>query len=208
MFRYDEHYVIADEQNGNIKIHDYPGNSEFFFPCQKVFSQFTPWIDVAILVNSSDQYTVKQKRSCIRSNIGEPRDCVGPPERLETFFWVRDLVTYDEAKQNCTNKGAKLFDELDGTTPILEFLVKGMLPTEKFWVGLKDDIVEGVWITEEGQRMNDYFSFAPSEPKPDPPREDCLILYYVYQPGVPQSLNVMHDAPCNYLVGFVCHRID
>ena len=56
--------------------------------------------------------------------------------------------------------------------------------------------------------MNDYFSFAPSEPKPDPPREDCLILFYVYQPGVPQSLTVMHDAPCNYLVGFVCHRID
>ena len=184
----------------------------YYYACQKVYSQLTPWVDNSTLVNNSTHYIKRQTRTCESPLSGEPPGCEGPLVRLYTFIWVLTKLEYFQAKQNCLNgHSAKLFDDFDGTQETVQFIVEHMYDTSSFdgcWVGLSDEVREGMWITDAGQKMNSYFQFEPVTSPSSLAGEDYLsIMAFDFTPGDQVPADIFADSKADATLGSVCYRI-
>ena len=184
----------------------------FHFACQKVFSQLTPWVDDSTLVDNSTHYIKRQTRTCESSLLGKPPGCEGPLVRLYTYIWVVTKLDYFQAKKNCLDGySAKLFDDFDGKQETVQFLVEHMYHSSSFdgcWVGLTDQVREGMWITDAGQNMNSYFQFEPvSSPSSSAGADYLTIMAFGFTSGNQVPVDIFADSSADATLGSVCYKI-
>ena len=195
-----------------IQLYDGGCNGgSFYYACQKVYSQLTPWVDTSTLVDNSTHYIKRQTRTCESSRSGKPPGCEGPLVRLYTYIWVLTKLDYFQAKENCLNShSAKLFDDFDGEQETVQFIVEHMYYTSSFhgcWVGLTDEVVEGQWITDAGQNMNSYFQFEPGSPSSLEGMDYLSIMSFDFTPGDQVPTSIFADSRASVTLGSICYRI-
>ena len=159
IFSFDGHYLQLTQIGNHLKIVDADQHDQQPFACQLVFSQLGPWISSSEnpVVNTSTSLIMKEHRLCLNSSIGQVRGCVGTKERTLIYTWVRNKMTYTEARSYCSSISAKLFDQFDGRDDTVELLCNNMHTDDDIWIGLTNSSEESVWITDRDQSMSFWF---------------------------------------------------
>ena len=81
----------------------------------------------------------------------------------------------------------------------LPFLVYIYVLGVSYWLGARDDVIEGTWQWSSTDNIIKYLPWAPGEPNSDGADADCLeMLYYV-------NWN-WNDRPCTHVTNFICER--
>ena len=154
-------------------------NGQKQFGCQKVFSQATGWMLDSVLIDNSTLHLSKEIRSCVSSSVGKPPGCNSPMERYVYFFWVHTKLTADNARTNCKQYSARLFDKLfDGGYSAIVFLAQHLQPEFHFLLGISDKQQDGLWLSSDGQKMNDYLAnFIENEPNGGSVENNLAVQY-------------------------------
>ena len=194
--------------NAVSKVIDVPARAKIVFSCQLVYSQVSDWISGDVIHDSHSNYSLKQTRFCVNGTIGKPRGCAGPKERLFTYLWIRQNMTFLEARENCHNMSGKLFDYLDGQISTIEFFLIHMLPTHAFWIGIERVTGWGanLWVTEEKQRMSGHW-MPLSADSPNSDEDKYLSIDYVFDPDTKTPMNVFFRRNENETLPSVCYSI-
>ena len=176
------------------------------FVCQQVFSRLEPWVTEEVLHDNSSMYSLKQNRTCTNGDLGHPRGCSGAKERTITYFWVRQNLTFMEARARCHEHSAKLFDLFDNEVSSIEFLLKNMYPDSTFWIGIeKVDIHPHLWITEDKQDMSPYVDVSSLSANTD--HDKYLSISYQYTPNMQTPLDVFYWRRDNETLPSVCYHV-
>lgn len=70
---------------------------------------------------------------------------------------------------------------------------------QNYWLGGRDDIIEGTWIWASTDQIFKYTDWYPGQPNNYENNEDCLHMY--------ASFNMKwNDFSCTRLSGFICER--
>ena len=100
-------------------------------------------------------------------------------ERYVYFFWVHTKLTADNARTNCKQYSARLFDKLfDGGYSAIVFLAQHLQPEFHFLLGISDKQQDGLWLSSDGQKMNDYLAnFIETEPNGGSVENNLAVQY-------------------------------
>ena len=207
MLRYAQHSIIV-RSRADLNIID-DGSMVYTeeFVCQQVFSHLEPWVTEELLHDNSSMYSLKQNRTCVNGDLGHPRGCSGAKERTITYFWVREIMTFLNARENCHKKSAKLFDLLDGELSTIEFLLIHMLNDSTFWVGIEKSTGrwKNKWITEDKQDMSPYVDVSSFSANTDD--DKYLSISYQYTPNMQTPLDVFYWRRDNETLPSVCYEV-
>ena len=206
LFRFDWHHLYFFKEGSNWVLTDVPNSFQKPFACQLVCSRASPWTTTEIIFQNSTIHILNQTRECIVGDLGKPRGCSGAKARTFTYFWVRSKLTFSQARENCHESSAKLFDLVDHKKETAEFLLRNMLPDHTFWIGWQFNPNQPFpgWLSEDNQRMNGY-EILPQHP---PGLERFAAISYEY------NLNDSWTPPAVYVakeqtetLHSVCYKI-
>ena len=77
---------------------------------------------------------------------------------------------------------------------------RGLTPSDTFWVGGTDDVVEGAWLWYDTDTPITFFSWSPGQPQ-NGSTEDCLCLFG-------QHGFLWDDALCADKYHFICEQAE
>ena len=175
--------------------------------CQQVFSNVGPWEFETVIHDNTTIYTLTQTRNCTNGTLGQPRGCSGAKERSLTYFWIHENLTFFEARENCHNMSAILFDQFTGKIDLLNFLFKHMLPAHVFWVGVEHDTSSEYvdrLISEDGQTMHWRIDLSKESSTNDEDR--FLSMNYEYSEEKSTPRQVFYKMRGNETLPSVCYR--
>jgi hypothetical protein len=67
-----------------------------------------------------------------------------------------------------------------------------------YWLGDRDDVVEGTWQWASSDRTFEYTAWGPGEPNGHH-KSNCVDMYYTHS-------WLWSDDPCSIAMGFVCEK--
>ncbi|XP_068189278.1 C-type lectin domain family 4 member E-like isoform X2 [Antennarius striatus] len=131
----------------------------------------------------------------------------------QCYYFSNDTFSWDEARGQCQRKGGDLV-QIDGENKQL-FLVKHLSvkmksPEIKFWIGLTDSEMEGVWLWVDGSPLNsslDLWAAINQGKEPDnwmgqdPDGEDCVRMG---ERGNSVSTKIWFDQSCKSKQRYIC----
>ena len=210
---YDEHYLMSvyETDNGQVLV---DSNSENLgaFVCQMIFSEFTGFVWEGPLADNSTHVISQFSRSCSRSLIGDPPDCIGGLTLIGYHYHIFQLFEYHEAVQHCNTFGAKLYDFFGGVPGENDYLVVKMQYSD-FWVGITDEETEGVWLNVQKQKMElrgkSLLLWATGHPNSDVNNLDDAGFFKgtMLLDSPPNNIYLM-DAPLNRKLNVLCSRFE
>ncbi|XP_063419997.1 perlucin-like protein [Mytilus trossulus] len=114
------------------------------------------------------------------------------------YFVSRSKLDWFGSAVSCREHDARLL-EIKSSLVEKDLENSSLNPNKAYWLGARDDVIEGIWIWSSGANMN-FTKWNPGEPNGGD-KENCLIL----------ENNGWNDHKCNEERYFICqqdmHRI-
>ena len=207
VFSYFQHVLAWINYETGAAIKDKGWGTKYSFGCQKVFSQVGHWETEAVVLDIYTEYTLKQSRNCTSASLGSPRGCSGPKERNFTYFWIKQNMSFADARENCHSISGKMFDDFDGKKATLNFLLLHMSPLQTFWVGIEHAPNRPHrWITEDKQTMHEYIRISSNSSTAD--EDKYLAISFEYNVDIETPEDIFYWKSGNEVLPSVCYRID
>lgn len=116
------------------------------------------------------------------------------------YLFGSDDVIFTVAEEYCRQHGGRLVHvETYEENLFLKGLMKHHLKDANFWLGMTDEITEGVWKWYGSDKAVGYFDWGPTEPQDFGSGEDCALFYLSIQ-------FVWVDASCLGKAKAVCEK--
>ncbi|VDI36192.1 Hypothetical predicted protein [Mytilus galloprovincialis] len=116
------------------------------------------------------------------------------------FFYSHEMFDWFVSQSSCRAHNARLAEiETKAQSDILIHLAKTNGPGQSYWLGGRDDVIEGVWMWASTDREFNYTDWAPGQPDNYAGNENCLHLYAT------QAMK-WNDMTCTYKNRFICEK--
>ena len=119
---------------------------------KRVDQQWGEWEDDSVA--SDNEWKESKRRTLITEAAhGGLQGQLDSEEVTHWFLFIREKMTWTEAKDNCEKLGASLFWNLDGTKEMLEeFWIR--LDSEDYWIGIQTED-QSTWKTVNDEVIDD-----------------------------------------------------
>ncbi|CAC5389919.1 unnamed protein product [Mytilus coruscus] len=122
-----------------------------------------------------------------------------PCKTAYRFICEKDILFLIK-KSSCHEHNSLLAEVQSNTqSDLLMNLAKTYGPGQNYWLGGRDDVIEGIWMWASTDRVFNYTHWKPGQPDNDGGNENCLHLFG----AVAMKWN---DAPCTNAYRFICER--
>ncbi|XP_030643560.1 C-type lectin domain family 4 member E-like [Chanos chanos] len=116
------------------------------------------------------------------------------------YYISNEERTWSGSRQYCRDRGADLV--IINSKEEQEF-IKGLSGDKKAFIGLTDDVTEGVWKWVDGTALTtEYWDRKQQQPDKEHD-ENCVTIQYQYSCD---RLETWHDVPCSGRYYFICEK--
>ncbi|XP_052068914.1 perlucin-like [Mytilus californianus] len=113
-----------------------------------------------------------------------------------------DALSWYLAESSCRGHGARLAEvTTKAQSDYLISMVKILKNGHEYWLGGRDDIIEGTWQWASSDRVFTYTAWGPSNPSNSGGNEDCLHLHDFGSDGIKWN-----DILCQRAMKFICEK--
>ncbi|XP_052083568.1 perlucin-like [Mytilus californianus] len=116
------------------------------------------------------------------------------------YLFSTDRYNWLDAESSCRAHDARLAEVVSkNQSDYLMNMAITVGKDESYWLGGRDDVIEGTWIWASTDKVFTYTDWYPGQPNNYNNNEDCLHMY--------ASFNMKwNDFSCAGLNGFVCEK--
>ncbi|XP_071173589.1 galactose-specific lectin nattectin-like [Mytilus edulis] len=115
------------------------------------------------------------------------------------YFFSHESFDWFVSQSSCHEHNARLAEV--HSKPQSDFLVnlaKTYGPGQSYWLGGRDDVIEGIWMWASADQVFNYTDWYPGEPSNSGGNENCLVYGAV-------ALK-WNDTPCRNAYRFICEK--
>ncbi|VDI10872.1 low affinity immunoglobulin epsilon Fc receptor [Mytilus galloprovincialis] len=116
------------------------------------------------------------------------------------FFFSHEAFDWFVSQSSCRAHNARLAEiETKAQSDILKNLAKTSGPGQSYWLGGRDDVIEGVWMWASTDKAFNYTDWSPGQPDNGGGNENCLPMHAGY--GLKWN-----DKQCKTAYRFICEK--
>ena len=159
---------FCQEGKSVISIQNNDNNGDCQISLKRVDREWTQWSQTDETIDTGAEYKkmkiFEREITVLEAHGGKTGDDTRN-RYTETLYWlsfVKQPMTFSDAKANCEANSGHLFYDVDGTIEQLEWLLEKM-DGKNYWLFYTEDSIN--WISLDGELLNSKLLWQPGQPK-------------------------------------------